>query len=271
MTRSLLWAILVEMTTDAQKQEIIRLRKEGKSIREIAKLTGVSGSNVGYYAASVELTDDQKETLRNKNPALNPAVLSHRTKKDALATRLGYQEKGAEKIRNNDSMFRDLCLLYWAEGNKNPNNLGFINSDAEMLQLFYNGLKKHFPEDLAKLRLTVHWHGTNTEVKTETELKSYWHAKLGILVDRIDIRVINPSKTSKQLKKNKHLYGMGRLGLCSTKVVQTIFGGIQEIGGFKREGWIQKKFVPRKKPYAPAVQARSHKYKGELEQGLTVE
>ena len=86
------------MTTEAQKQEIFRLRREGRSIREIARITGVSGPTVGYYAAVVELTEAQKETLRDRNPAVNPAILSHRVKQDALQTRLGYQQLGADII-----------------------------------------------------------------------------------------------------------------------------------------------------------------------------
>jgi len=37
---------------------------------------------------------------------------------------------------------------------------------------------------------------------------------------------------------NKLLYGTCDLGVHSTRIVQTIYGSIQEYGGFDRPGWL---------------------------------
>lgn len=47
------------------------------------------------------------------------------------------------------------------------------------------------------------------------------------------------SKYSQKKRQNKLPYGTCRIAVCRTQVVQTIFGAIQEIGGFTRESWLE--------------------------------
>jgi hypothetical protein len=47
------------------------------------------------------------------------------------------------------------------------------------------------------------------------------------------------SKYSKKKRRNKLPYGTCRVEVCRTRVVQSIYGAIQEIGGFTRDAWLE--------------------------------
>jgi hypothetical protein len=46
------------------------------------------------------------------------------------------------------------------------------------------------------------------------------------------------SKYSQKKRRNKLPYGTCKLTVNSTRIVQTIFGSIQEYGGFGRPEWL---------------------------------
>jgi hypothetical protein len=46
------------------------------------------------------------------------------------------------------------------------------------------------------------------------------------------------SKYSQKKRTNKLPYGTARLSVHSTEIVQTIYGSIQELGGFDRPEWL---------------------------------
>ena len=47
------------------------------------------------------------------------------------------------------------------------------------------------------------------------------------------------SKYSQKKRQNKLPYGTCRVAVSRTRIVQSIYGGIQEIGGFTREAWLE--------------------------------
>ena len=46
------------------------------------------------------------------------------------------------------------------------------------------------------------------------------------------------SRASQRKRINKLPYGTCRIAVCDTRVAQTIFGSIQEFGGFERAEWL---------------------------------
>jgi hypothetical protein len=47
------------------------------------------------------------------------------------------------------------------------------------------------------------------------------------------------SKYSKKKRQNKLPYGTCRVTVSRARIVQSIYGAIQEIGGFTREAWLE--------------------------------
>lgn len=129
-------------------------------------------------------------------------------------------------------------MLYWAEGSKERNQLQFSNSDPAMGRFFVDFLKQHFdlvPDDI---RITCHLYADHLE--KQREIERFWLETLGLTPKSLRKSVVNVySKYSKRKRVGNLPYGTCRVVVSKTRVAQTIYGGIQEIGGFTREAWLE--------------------------------
>lgn len=171
----------------------------------------------------IELTVEQKQALLERNPAYNRQY-SGWTKVAAFRRRqrIGYQG----------------CMLYWAEGAKERNQLQFSNSDPLMARFFVDFLKKYFGLRGDEIRITCHLYADHLEAQTEIE--QHWLDALDLPPRSLRKSVVNVYSKYSQRKRVGNLpYGTCRVVVSKTWVVQTIFGAIQEIGGFTRDAWLE--------------------------------
>ncbi len=81
--------------------------------------------------------------------------------------------------------------------------------------------------------------GCMLHLERQQEIEQFWLTALGLPSARLGKSVVNTySKYSRKKRKNKLPYGTCKLTVYSTRIVQTIFGSIQEYGGFDRPGWL---------------------------------
>tara|TARA_B100000508_G_scaffold60333_1_gene47292 strand:- start:330756 stop:331400 length:645 start_codon:yes stop_codon:yes gene_type:complete len=114
-------------------QNIIQLRKSGKSIPEIESLTNVPRATVWRYTKDVILNDHASARIKKRRGlsterASKRKVEAQKAAKRILGTSLSKKEK-----------YLLLLGLYWGEGTKRE--LSFINSDSYMLKVFVELLK----------------------------------------------------------------------------------------------------------------------------------
>jgi transcriptional regulator with XRE-family HTH domain len=133
-----------EMKT-AERELARELRRtEGAAIKEIASRIGVAKSSVSRWVRDIQLTPEQHEQLLLRNPAYNRQrsgtwIQAARRR----AEREAFQKDGALRVREGDVSFIAGCMLYWAEGAKDRNQLQFANSDPNMVRFFVDFLRKH--------------------------------------------------------------------------------------------------------------------------------
>src|SRR6266511_1147115 len=128
-------------------------------------------------------------------------------------------------------------MLYWAEGEKSRGKLSVSNADVELLRFFVDFLRNQF--DVPDEAIRIHCHLFADHLERQTEIERFWLAALGLPASRLGKSVVNVySKYSEKKRKNKLPYGTCKLTVNSTRIVQTIFGSIQEYGGFDRPGWL---------------------------------
>ena len=73
----------------------------------------------------------------------------------------------------------------------------------------------------------------------QREIEQFWLDQLRLPRTQLRKTILNNySKHSQKKRKNKLPYGTCKLVLNSTQVVQTIYGSIQEYGGFERPEWL---------------------------------
>ena len=225
-------------TLEQQRARALRA-SDGLSIKEIANSLGVSTSSVSVWVRDVELTPAQHEMLAARNPALTPAVNGAAARaRQALQLRLQYQQEGRELARAGDPLFVAGCMLYWAEGGKSRTQLRFVNSDPEMLALFMRFLRTYFAVEDEAVRVTCHLFADHAPRQREVE--DFWLHVLGLPRTRLGKSMVNTySKHSKKLRTNKLPYGTCRIVVSRTRLVQMVYGAIQELAGFERSAWAE--------------------------------
>jgi AcrR family transcriptional regulator len=214
-------------------------RTEGASIKDIARRVGVSVSSVSHWVRDIELTPEQHAALALRNVAYNRQMSG--TWKQAArrrAERRSYQEKGRLLARGGDPLFVAGCMLYWAEGAKHRNSLRFTNSDPQMVRFFVRFLRECFDIDEEAIRVTCNLFADHLE--RQQEIEQFWLDLAGLPRTCLCKSTVNVySKYSQKKRQNKLPHGTCRIVVSRTHVVQAIFGGIQEIGGFTREAWLE--------------------------------
>jgi hypothetical protein len=199
----------------------------------------VAKSSVSLWVRDIELTPEQHAALAARNVAYNRQMSG--TRKQAAhrrAERIEYQEQGRALARLGDPLLVGGCMLYWAEGARSRNSLRFTNSDPEMVRFFVRFLRGRFQIDAAAFSVTCNLFADHLARPREIEL--FWLEVAGLPESCLRKSSVNVySKYSQKKRRNKLPYGTCRISVCRTWLAQTIYGAIQEIGGFKRDSWLE--------------------------------
>jgi hypothetical protein len=230
--------VFSEMKT--RERDIARkLRSEdGLPINEISRRVSVSKSSVSLWVRDIELTPQQEEALRAKNPAYNRQLSGWRQNAAKhRAKRMAAQESGRTLAQRSEPLHLAGCMLYWAEGSKRRNQLCFSNSDPEMVKFFVAFLKTYFDVRDSDIRITCHLFADHIERQREVE--QFWLNEAGLPSESLRKSVVNVySRSSKRKRINKLPYGTCQVVVSRTWVLQSILGSIQEYAGFDREAWL---------------------------------
>lgn len=178
------------------------MRSSGESVRDIAGKLGISKSTVSLWVRDIILSIEQLETLQNRKLVggelgrLRSALIQ---KHNRLKLIKDSAEEGIRVV--NKLSYRELLVsglaLYWAEGSKKTREVGFCNSDPNLILFMLGWLGKIFNIPTSELALTV---GINQIHKDREEIvKLYWS-------DLTKIPISQFRKTSFKKVINKKVY-----------------------------------------------------------------
>lgn len=129
------------------------------------------------------------------------------------------------------------CMLYWAEGSRSRNAIHFVNSDPAMILFFARFLRTQFQVPDEKIRIRCNLFADHPE--RQRDIEQFWLDLLGLPQSCLCKSAVNVySKYSKKKRRNKLPYGTCRIAVHDTRMVQHIYGAIQEYAGFDREEWL---------------------------------
>ncbi len=158
-------------------EKAVALRKTGKSLKKIAKLLGVSVSIVSIWSKEVELTEEQKEKLKNRR--VNTRHLRRLAKRSHLEkifrVKKLFEDSLAEiKPLTGSELFLTGLALYWAEGFKSvkEGRLGFCNSDPRMIKFMLFWFQKALKISKQNFLLRTEFNESHKD-RTE-EIKNFW-------------------------------------------------------------------------------------------------
>ena len=216
-----------------EKQKSREMRKQGYSINKISKILEVSKGSVSVWTRDILLTDEQIKSLKHFSREEN-----HTQSESARKKRYQWQIEGREKAKEKNWLHSVGCMLYWAEGAKlnNKNSVNFVNSDPQMLKLYIKFLNKCFDISNDNIKWTINCY-TNNGINID-EIKKYWIDELKLNENNLGKIQINKISKNSKRKRNTLKYGTVKLIINNTKIIQHIYGAIQEYGKFERKEYL---------------------------------
>jgi hypothetical protein len=106
-----------------------------------------------------------------------------------------------------------------------------------MVRLFVRFLREYFAVRDDEIRITCNLFADHLERQKETE--QFWLDTAGVPAACLRKSTVNIySKYSKKRRRNRLPYGTCEVTVSRTRIVQSIYGAIQEYGGFERPEWL---------------------------------
>ena len=128
-------------------------------------------------------------------------------------------------------------MLYWAEGSKSRNVAVLTNSDPDLLRHFLEFLRSCYEVPGSKIALSVNCHLGNGLLLDEIE--AWWLARLDLSASSLRKATVNRPSGASALRRGHVLpYGTARIAVYDTRIVQGIYGAIQEYAGIERPEWL---------------------------------
>lgn len=193
------------------KNEVRRLRRDGKTYSELTRLFKVPKSTLHYWLKDigrpVEIVERSRENWLNVVQKLG--ALANKNKR---VERLIVLEKEVGKsVLEVDTTILSkktiLAMLYWAEGAKGRNDVvNFANTDPQMILLFTSILRECFQLDESKFRVRLHLHYYHKE----SVVKHFWSGLLGIPEAQF-------TKTYRKKRGSNKTYRRNKFGICFLK------------------------------------------------------
>lgn len=165
------------------KNEVIKARLKGVSIREVEKRFGIPKSTLSGWFKNLELAEELKEKLKKRRlrdlvKARKSAVVWHNAqKRDRLKKAKEEANKVFLKIDLGSKIILELALsmLYLGEGSKS-NATAIGNSNPLILKFFIEALKELYNFDVSKIKCELHLRAD----QDIDDAKKYWSRKLEI-------------------------------------------------------------------------------------------
>lgn len=217
------------------------LRQQGHSVREIAKMLSVSKGSVSTWVRDVQLTEEQQSAIFLKwkeSSLIGSFVAGKLNKVRYMELRKSYQQEGRELARLRDPDFFAGCMLYWGEGTKSKTNCQITNSDPSLLLYFIGFLKKFFNVKNEDIRIGCHYYTCNG--LSNFEVEQYWIKKLGLPnFCFVKTSVNYLARTSGVKRQERTKYGVVKISVHDVRIVQMIYGAIQEVASFENKEWVE--------------------------------
>lgn len=208
------------------KQNAIKLRQDGFSIKEIARILNLSSSTSSIWLRNVSITPDgQKRMTEHKE--LNRYKMSQVWIQKRKHEDSKYKILAIRQIKNIDfapSYSKILCsILFWAEGSKRTNHVAFTNSDPLMISTFLKLLRETFALEESKFSVSVHLH----EYHNPEEILQFWSIQTKIPLSNFIKPYLKPHTG---LRKKNNYMGCITVRYYDVKIARELTAIYNELG-----------------------------------------
>jgi transcriptional regulator with XRE-family HTH domain len=180
------------MARKEEKNNAIKLRKEGMSYSQIKETLGVSKSTLSGWLSDIPLSKTRLNELRHNDLVIEKIRTTKlKTRNTRLAQVRNTVLKQITPLSRREFLIAGF-FLYWAEGSKTKSYTATLsNTDPRMIRAFINWLKL-LEVSLDRMYIRLHLYADMNEVK-EIE---YWSNELKISKKHFRKSYIKKSKLS---------------------------------------------------------------------------
>jgi hypothetical protein len=196
----------------ADKATAVKLRKKGKSYREICQILNISKGTLSKWFSQEEWSWEITQKLQKKSRLVSRGNIKHLNVARQMKLEELYVTAVTEADREfvlfqHEPLFLAGVMLYWGEGNKNFET-GIVkvsNTDPGIIKTFRNFLMKFCGYSLAEIKI---WLLLYPDLRPETCI-NYWSKEAGILKSNF----VKPT-----VIKGRHLTRRLSYGTCTIYV-----------------------------------------------------
>ncbi len=196
------------MAKSRERIEACKLRAQGKSVKEIAKQLGVSCGSVSVWTRDIELTQDQRTYLKERQivSGMRGRMMGAESNKEKKRARLQLAEEQAIeeiKLLAKNELFYIGLGLYWGEGVKaSDGTLAVTNSDPRVIQLMIRWFRECFGVETE--RVTVRVYISDLHREREEAITQYWVRTLNL--PRRNFKKMIFLNKGKKIYENHNMY-----------------------------------------------------------------
>ena len=221
-----------------EKIKAQKLRKQGQSIKEIAKTLKVSKSSVSIWCREIKLTKRQIARLDEKQlkGGYRGRLKGAKTQRKRYLEKVERLENEAfnqiKKLSRKDILIAGTAL-YWGEGNRKWHISGFGNSDPEMIKFIIFWFKEIL--NISKDRLSLHVGINQIHKNRIKKVEKYWSQITGIPKSQFTKTTLRKTKNKKIYENHNDYYGTLHIRIRRSSDLQhKIHGLIKALAQRKR-------------------------------------
>ncbi|MDO8436131.1 MAG: hypothetical protein Q7S82_01955 [bacterium] len=167
----------------AKKEAAIKLRRKGKSIRNIEKTLNINRSTLSGWLRNIELTNEQKTQLHQKwlTALIRARLKAAEINRNAKIERIRKIKQGVGELMSRIEINKTwgeliFSIFYLAEGTKKENAIVIANSNPEVLKSFLTLFRYLYKPNELKFRCCLHLR----KDQSNEQSKNYWSETLKI-------------------------------------------------------------------------------------------
>lgn len=211
------------MKTDlAKKEAAIKLRRKGRSIRDIENILGVPRSTLSGWLRDVKISKTQKEQLHKKWLAalVKARLKASEVNKTERLERMKKIEEDAKQFISNITFNKRLgelifAIFYLAEGSRTKGKVEIASTDSKVLISFWKLFRYLYFTEKSRFRC----HLNLRMDQLEETMKNYWAKTLHIPKSQFIKTSFERRSTTPTFKKYK---GVCTVYYCDTNLQKRI-------------------------------------------------
>ena len=202
------------------RNEAIRMRKHGKSYREIMAKVQVSKGTLSKWLSNIPLTKKEERFLIERSRILQDngrlkAALKNRERNERRRDIYRLKAKMDFEKYKDDPFFVLGLSLYWAEGGKSG-YFSFINSDIRAMQLMVAWSTKYLPVEPSSYKFRLYIHKPYAHENCER----FWSRKCAIPLSQFQRTIYKPTPHNE--KRNPQYKGCLRMIILGVEHLVTV-------------------------------------------------